>query len=155
MRVEGKRFALLGLLAVPALAFGVALRDRPSPAGGLGQLLADAERVSGEAAWTGARLARADARPLSQEQAAQVLEALAAAHPAEEDGALHLLPAGVATVTLDVGGETVVVEVGDGWTAAIAYTLDGATHRASCDSQLARSALTDVLREVFPDAEIG
>ncbi len=155
MRVEGKRSALLGLLAVPALAFGVALRDRPSPAGGLGQLLADAERVSGEAAWTGARLTRADARPLSQEQAARVLEALAAAHPAEADGELHLLPAGVATVTLDVGGETVVVEVGDGWTAAISYTLDGAAHRASCDSQLARSSLPDVLRELFPDAEIG
>ena len=55
MRVEGKRSALLGLLAVLALAFGVALRDRPSPARGLGQLLAGAERVSGEAAWTGAR----------------------------------------------------------------------------------------------------
>lgn len=144
-----KRFAILGLLV--AVLLGIALRGHPRPDGGLERLLADPEEISGEAVWVGRQLSPSAARPLSQGQAARVMEALVAAHPICEDGTPYLLPSGVATVTLAVGGDAVVVEVTEGWSAVVSYTLDGEAHRARCGEQLALGSLPGVLREVFPE----
>ena len=100
MRVEGKRSALLGLLAALALLLAAAvlwfaLRDRPVPDTGLVTLLRGAETASG-------KILSLDDYELSWQQAGSILEAVASSSPVEAH--LKEAPFGQGTIRLDVDG---------------------------------------------------